>query len=70
MTNILADIDFARDSGEFVHTAPLLRYVAGINMDADRKDFIAACVARGYNEATAGVCWAAGRKFMKELENE
>lgn len=72
MNTLVADIQFAEASGEFTSRAPLLRYVAGLTYgtDAKRADFIAACVECGYRESTAAVCWAAGRKFMAELESE
>lgn len=62
-----ADIVFLQ--AEISQIAPLLRTVAGYTWGTatQRDDFIAAAVAEGYKAATAGVCWAYGRKVMKEL---
>lgn len=71
--NVIEDIRFAEgDRAEFGGIAPLLRYCAGLTYGTatTRQEFIAAAVTCGYNAATAGVCWAAGRKVMAELEKE
>ena len=46
--SLAEDFAFARDSGEFANDATLLRYVAAINTDATRAQFVAAAVAEGY----------------------
>lgn len=68
--NVFLDIRFARE--EIAKTAPMLRYCAGLTWGTttERAEFIRAAVSLGYNAATAGVCWAAGRKFMQQLESE
>lgn len=70
VTQLVEDIIFYRD--EISQTAPLLRTVAGLTYGTAtlRADFIEAAVKQGFNPATAGVCWAAGRKFMQQLESE
>jgi len=73
--DVAQDIEFAQESGEFDglgQMAPLLRYCAGLTYGTTttRQAFIEAAEEAGYNPATAGVCWAAGRKFMKEMEAE
>jgi hypothetical protein len=66
--DVAADIGFAR--ADFSQTAPLLRYCASLTWETEttRDEFVAAAVSCGYNAATAGVCWAYGRKQMKEME--
>lgn len=53
--SIAEDIKFAeQDLGvEFKGVAPMLRYVAAINPQATRQEFIQACVAAGYKANTA-----------------
>ena len=46
--SLAEDFAFARDSGEFANDATLLRYVAAINTDATREQFVAAAIAAGY----------------------
>jgi hypothetical protein len=67
---LIEDIRAFEEEG--LRMAPILRSVAGLTWGTAtaRADFIAAAVACGYKEATAGVCWAAGRKFMQALEKE
>lgn len=67
---LIASITFYAEEGW--KQAPTLRTAAGetVGTDTKRDDFIEAAVACGYNAATAGVCWAAGRKFMMELDKE
>ena len=50
MASIVEDIKFAEESigGEFPSVASMLRYVAAINADATRKEFVEACVAEDY----------------------
>lgn len=69
--DVAADILFAKGSGEFTQTTPMLRYCAGLTWGTEttRQAFIAAVVAAGYNATTAGVCWSAGRNFMRDLES-
>lgn len=68
--NVFLDIRFYRE--EIPQTAPLLRTVAGLTYGTEttRQEFIRACVSMGFNAGTAGVCWAAGRKVMKEMDDE
>lgn len=68
LEQIVADIRFYEE--EISQRAPLLRTVAGLTWGTatERATFVRAAVQCGYNESTTGVCWAAGRKFMKELE--
>lgn len=55
MASIIEDIKFAEESigGEFPSVASMLRYVAAINAEATRKEFVEACVAAGYKANTA-----------------
>jgi len=46
--SLAEDFAFADESGEFVNQAQLLRYVAAINIDATRAQFVAAAVVAGY----------------------
>lgn len=46
--SLAEDFAFARDSGEFANDATLLRYVAAINVDATREQFVAAAIVAGY----------------------
>ncbi len=57
------DFDFAKASGEFDRIAPLLRYVAAINPQATKREFIVAAVQAGYNPDTAGIQFAQSRRF-------
>ena len=59
------DIKFAEESlgTEFKSVSPILRYVAAINPDATRQEFIAACVAAGYKANTAGNRFHESRTF-------
>lgn len=71
---VVNDIYFAcEDMAEFGHkTTPMLRYVAGLTYGTDisRAEFVEACEQEGYLAATAGVCWAAGRKVMADMDAE
>lgn len=62
-TNIQADIKFALECEEFTRIAPMLRYVAAINPDATKKEFIEAAVELNYNPTTAAIQFAQSRKF-------
>jgi hypothetical protein len=47
--NLIADIRFAEESSEELKNATqVLRYVAAVNPQATRQEFVAACVACGY----------------------
>jgi hypothetical protein len=64
--DLAADFIFARDSGEFDGprvSGKLVRYVAAINPDATRVEFIAAAVAAGFNANTAACRFLESRKF-------
>lgn len=65
--NLAADFAFAQEcrhaAGEFLSDAALLRYVAAINPEATRKEFVAAAVAAGYRANTAGNRFNESRKF-------
>lgn len=62
--SIAEDIKFAeQDLGvEFKGVAPMLRYVAAINPQATRQEFIQACVEAGYKAHTAANRFHESRK--------
>lgn len=67
-STLAADFAFAKledkaHNGEFKNTAQLLRYVAALNADSTKKEFVAAAVEAGYNPATAAIQFAASRKL-------
>jgi hypothetical protein len=68
--NTKADIEFLLEDGSITQTAPLLRTAASYTWDTEttKAEFVAACVALGYNANTAGTCWHVGRKTMMEME--
>lgn len=53
--SLAEDIKFAEEAlwVEFKGVAPMLRYVAAINPQATRQEFVEACVAAGYKANTA-----------------
>lgn len=66
--SLAKDIEFARESGEFLwrgqpRIAPMLRYVAAINPRATRKAFVKVAVRMGYHPNTAAKQFAESRKF-------
>ena len=61
--DLAADFSFAKDSGEFTRWAPLLRYVAAINPEATRSQFVEAAVSAGYTQATASKQFYESRRF-------
>lgn len=63
---IQADFAFAKNSGEFSRQAPLLRYVAAINPQLSKHEFVAAAVAAGYHSATASIQFAQSRRCSVE----
>lgn len=75
-TEILADIDFARKSGEFdppgVRTAegglvfglsPMMRYVVAINPDMTRAQWLKVSAIRNWNKHSATKQFAQSRKY-------
>lgn len=63
MTQIVDDILFSQQCEEFTQIAPMLRYVAALNPDASKKEFVAAAVEVGYNPTTAAIQFAQSRRF-------
>jgi hypothetical protein len=58
------DLAFARDhKEEFNGNAGLLRYVAALNPDATRDEFVAACVRVGYLANSSANRFRESRKF-------
>lgn len=68
--SLAADFEFARVSGEFRAQAPLLRYVAAINLGASKAEFVAAAVVAGYPAHAAGARFGESRRFSLETEPE
>lgn len=66
MSTLIADIQFAEASGEFTSRAPMLRYVAAINPEANVSEFVAAAESAGYNPNTAATCFYASHKFDRD----
>ena len=66
VSRIMLDIRFAEDSGEFGTSAPLLRYVAALNPDATRQQFVDAAESCGYKRNTAANRFRESRKFDEE----
>lgn len=65
--SIQEDLIFALESGEFKSRAPLLRYVASINPEATRAEFVAAREAAGYRANSATNRFNESRAF--DLKN-
>lgn len=65
---IVEDIKFAEEAigTEFKGVAPMLRYVAAINHQATRQEFIQACVAAGYRANTAANRFHESRTFDRD----
>ncbi len=61
--NLQEDFTFAKESGEFSRIAPLLRYVAALNPDATKKEFVSEAVKVGYHPATAAIQFSQSRAF-------
>lgn len=64
--SLVEDFVFAQDSGEFStirESGKLMRYVASINPDATRSEFVAAAVLAGYHRNTAACRFLESRKF-------
>ena len=65
--NLAADFTFAAESlgqgGEFKNAAQLLRYVAALNPEASRVEFVAAAVAAGYAANSSANRFRESRKF-------
>lgn len=68
--DLAADFAFADESGEFTRQAPLLRYVAAINPDATRLQFVEAAVALGYHPKTAEIQFRQSRRESMELDRD
>lgn len=66
--SLAEDIEFAEESigGEFPSVASMLRYVAAINPQATRQEFIQACVAAGYKANTAANRFHESRTFDRD----
>lgn len=63
---IIADIRFFRDSGEYNTDAAMLRTVAALNPQASRREFVAACEAEGFRGNTTANRFNESRKFDRE----
>ena len=61
--SITEDTKFAQESGEFSSTAPMLRYVAAINPQATRQEFIEACVVAGFRANSSANRFRESRAF-------
>lgn len=61
--DIAADIAFHLEQEPGTRIAPMLRTVAALNPQASRAEFVEACVAAGYEAATATRCFSASRAF-------
>ena len=57
------DEDFVFAKEENWRQAPTLRYVAAINPELTKKEFVAAAVRNGYLASTAAIQFAQSRKF-------
>lgn len=64
------DEDFVFAKEENWRQAPTLRYVAAINPELTKKEFVAAAVRAGYLAATAAIQFAQSRKFSLESGEE
>lgn len=62
--SLAEDLEFA--AGEFDSQAAVLRYVAAINPQASREEFVAACVAAGYPANSSANRFRESRKFDSE----
>lgn len=56
------DFEFATASGEFTSGAPLLRYVAAINIEATCSQFVAAAMQAGYHHHSANARFGESRR--------
>ena len=62
--DIQVDIRFAQENdGELPTAAAVLRYVAAINTEASRDEFVAACVACGYKANSSANRFRESRNF-------
>lgn len=67
MNQIAADLRFALASGEFPGSlTKALRYVAAINPQASRREFVAALVTEGMNPGTLVKQFGLSRKFDQQ----
>ena len=67
------DFEFAQQEPDFQGTyvsGKLLRYVASINPDCTREQFIDAAVLAGYNANTASCRFLESRKFDAQADAE
>jgi hypothetical protein len=58
----ISDFVFAQDCGEFSKIAPMLRYVAGINLHISKKEYVECAIYCGFNPNTAAIQFAQSRK--------
>lgn len=69
MTNLRNDFEFAlQHPEEFTSKnggskSPMLRYVAALNPEATRKEFVATAVEFGFHKTTATIQFEASRNF-------
>jgi hypothetical protein len=74
LEQISSDLEFAWEhlESEFGNRlTPMLRYVAGINLQASKEDFLIACEQFDkceINPTTATTCFYRGRKFMRDID--
>lgn len=73
MNNLRKDFEFAlQHPEEFASKnggskSPMLRYVAALNPEVSKKEFVEAAEQFGFNATTAGIQFKASRKF--DIEN-
>lgn len=68
--NLAADFAFAQESGEFLRDAPLLRYVAALNIEASKAEFVEAAVLAGFPRHSAGARFGESRRITLQDEPE
>lgn len=68
MNQLIADMNFAKENAdEFGYRlCPMLRYVAALNPEATKTEFVEAMIQFGVNTKTAAIQYAASRKFDRE----
>ncbi len=66
------DFEFAMDDsdGELTSQAAVLRYVAAINEDITKAEFVAAAVEAGFNAHSAGARFGESRKMSRSYGSE
>ena len=65
------DFEFAmEDDGELTSQAAVLRYVAAINEDVTKAEFVAAAVVAGFNAHSAGARFLESRKVSRSYGSE